>query len=201
LWVAGGVALLVVGLVVWLLTGRGDDTAAAANARAALEAAGCTLRIVPGVANTPNHADMPTQDGTSTRWNTYPPTSGPHYGGTAIYGAYKDSLNQAQVVHNLEHGAVFIQYGSKVPDGTVQQLEDFYQRHQNGTLLAPLPDLGRKVALGAWNFPSTTGGAKGDGVLATCTEFDEAAFAAFSDAFQFKGPERFPADSLLPGRN
>ena len=37
--------------------------------------------------------------------------------------------------------------------------------------------------------------------LAKCTSFDEDAFAAFFDAFQFQGPERFPADTLLPGRN
>ena len=35
--------------------------------------------------------------------------------------------------------------------------------------------------------------------LATCTAFDETAFDAFFDSFQFKGRERFPADSLLPG--
>ena len=160
-WVVGGLALLAVGVVVWLLAGRGDDTAAAGDARVALEAAGCTLRIVPGVANISDHSDMPTPDGTSTKWNTYPPTSGPHYGVPAIYGAYTDPLNQAQVVHNLEHGAVFIQYGSKVSDDTVQQLEDFYERHQNGTVLAPLPDLGEKIALGAWNYPSTTVDAEG----------------------------------------
>ena len=37
--------------------------------------------------------------------------------------------------------------------------------------------------------------------LAKCTEFDETAFAAFFDAYQFQGPERFPPDSLLPGRS
>jgi hypothetical protein len=34
-----------------------------------------------------------------------------------------------------------------------------------------------------------------------CGAFDEDAFAAFLDAYQFQGPERFPADQLLPGRN
>ena len=29
----------------------------------------------------------------------------------------------------------------------------------------------------------------------------ETAFAAFFDAYQFQGPERFPPDSLLPGRS
>jgi hypothetical protein len=33
-----------------------------------------------------------------------------------------------------------------------------------------------------------------------CTKFDDNAFSAFFDEFQFKGPERFPPDTLLPGQ-
>ena len=38
-------------------------------------------------------------------------------------------------------------------------------------------------------------------VAETVTAFDEDAFVAFFDAYQFKGPERFPPDTLLPGRS
>lgn len=100
-------------------------------------------------------------------------------------------------MHNLEHGAVFIQYGRDVPEETVSELQGFYDGHQAGTLLAPLPRLGDEIALGAWTF---TGG-KGTAYLATCTSYDEAAFAAFFDAFQFHGPERFDRASMLPGRS
>ena len=103
------------------------------------------------------------------------------------------------LVHNLEHGGVFIQYGEDVPEATVRQLQAFYADHDRGTLLSPLPRLGKQIALGAWVTPSDDKPDEGKGYLMKCTRFDEAAFAAFLEEFQYKGPERFPADSLLPG--
>ena len=116
----------------------------------------------------------------------------------AIWGAYTTPLNQAQVVHNLEHGGIFIQYGKDVPQATIDQLKTFYDSHLNATLLAPLPSLGSKIALGVWTTPANSPNS-GTAYLAKCTSFDDAAYAAFFKAFQFKGPERFPASTLTPG--
>ena len=116
----------------------------------------------------------------------------------AIWGAYTDPLNPAQFVHNLEHGGIFIQYGKDVSAATIAELTAFYAKHVNGTLLAPLPSLGSKIALGAWTTGASASG-NGTARLAICSTFDQAAFAAFFAAYQFKGPERFPATSLLPG--
>jgi hypothetical protein len=84
-----------------------------------------------------------------------------------------------------------------VPDATVAQLLAFYGDHRNGTVLAPYPKLGSSIALGAW----VSDGEEGNGYLAKCRRFDEDAFSTFFSAFQFKGPERFPESSLLPGGN
>lgn len=189
-------ALLAAGVGLWLLVGRSDSGAATDDARAVLEAAGCELKIVDAPGNTSDHSVDPT--GSSPEWNTDPPTGGPHTGATAFYGAFNEPVNQAQLVHNLEHGAVFIQYGSDVSEETVAQLRGFYDDHRNGTLLAPYPKLGKTIALGAWNADS--GDYESDkGVLATCTSFDEKAFAAYFSAFQFKGPERLPPSQMAPG--
>ena len=59
-----------------------------------------------------------TPGGTSKKWNTDPPTSGPHYQSAAIR-CVPEPLFPAQLVHNLEHGAIFIQYGKDVPAATV----------------------------------------------------------------------------------
>ena len=75
----------------------------------------------------------------------------------------------------------------------------FYGQHLNGTILAPLPKLGDKIAMGVWTTSSPTSPNTGTAYLAKCTSFDEAGFAAFFDAYQFKGPERFPANTLTPG--
>ena len=135
------------------------------------------------------------------KWNTDPPTSGPHYEVPAVYGEYDTPLKPAQFVHNLEHGAVFVLYGPKVPAATVQQLSDFYNEDTTGMLLAPYPKLGDKIALGAWTVPDDfePGGTNGTAYLATCTKFDEDAFSTFRDELRFRGPERFPPDSLQPG--
>lgn len=186
------VAVLAVGLAVGL--GGGDDSP---DARAALEAAGCTLTEVEAL---PGTHTITTPDGTSDEWNTDPPTSGPHFDATSIWGSYAEPVNQAQLVHNLEHGGVPIQYGNEVPPSTVQQLERFVQENPRGTVLAPYPSLGSQIALGAWVTPDASKPAEGTAYLAKCTAFDAAAFQAFLDAYQFQGPERFPADTLLPGR-
>ena len=90
-------------------------------------------------------------------------------------------------VHNLEHGGIVVQWGSKVAPATVEQLRSFWQESPNGMLMAPLPKLGGKIALTAWTN------------LATCSAFDETGFKAFRDAYRGKGPERFPVSQLTPG--
>ena len=137
-------------------------------------------------------------DGSAQRRLTHKP-NGPHYQVPAIWGSYTDPLFPAQVVHNLEHGGIFIQYGPAVPKATLAQLQAFYNDHQNGTLLAPLPSLGAKIALGAWVTANASTPDVGVAHLAKCTRFDEKAFAAFFDNYQFQGPERFPASTLTPG--
>ena len=142
-----------------------------------------------------------TPTGTSPLWNTNPPTSGPHYEIPAVYGSYTAPLNLAQLVHNLEHGGIYILYGPGVPDATVAQLQSFYDNHTRGTILAPLPSLGNKIAHGAWTTKDANDPTNGTAHLAKCTSFDEKAFGTFFDDFQFQGPERFPPNTLLPGHN
>ena len=102
-------------------------------------------------------------------------------------------------MHNLEHGGIYILYGNKVPQATVSELRTFYDKHLNGTILAPLPRLGNKVALGAWTTNSASQPNNGIARLVKCTTFNEKAYAAFFSAYQGKGPERFPLSTLQPG--
>lgn len=194
-------ALVVVALVlgVVLFTGGDDGSDGVAEVRAALTAANCTLQSEP--AKPGDHtAEI---DATSDpKWNTDPPTSGPHFNPAAIFGIYDTPVNIAQAVHNLEHGGVYIFYGDEVPEATVVQLQAFYDEDKTGLLVAPMPKLGDTIALGAWVTPDPRPGSVGEGGqghLAKCTEFDENAFSAFRDSFRFRGPERFPPEQLEPG--
>jgi hypothetical protein len=189
---AGLVALAVVLGAIFLLRGGDDDLATR------MEAAGCELQTAP--AQPGDHtAEL---DATSDpKWNTDPPTSGPHHPAPAVYGEYDSPLKIAQVVHNLEHGAMYVLYGRDVPEATVAQLREFYADDRRGMLLAPRPTLGDKIALGAWTVPDDfqPGDTDGTAYLATCTAYDEGAFEAFRDDLRFRGPERFDPDDLQPG--
>ena len=207
LLVLGAIALtaVVVAGGFFLLGSGGGSGSSSDDARAALTSAGCNLEVKAAALNSSDHSDSPDPDKTSAKWNTDPPTSGPHYGVTLIYGSYTEPVQLSRVLHNLEHGAVYVLYGDDVPDSTVAQLQTFYNAHKNGTILAPYPKLGDKIAMGAWladGLPEASSD-RGSGVLATCTKFDEAAFDAYFDAFQFKGPESAfigPSD-MRPGQN
>jgi Protein of unknown function (DUF3105) len=177
-------AIVIVAVVAVVLT-RGDDSSGSAltpTAAAALSDAGCTYRRYPSE----GRGHVSSLDA-SVKYKTFPPTSGTHYQYPLVWNRYSQSVPLVAEVHNLEHGGIIIQYGSKVPRATVDKLIAFYDSSPNAMLLAPLPKLGNKIAITAWTR------------LATCTRFDEAAFAAFRDAFRGKGPERFPVSSLTPG--
>jgi Protein of unknown function (DUF3105) len=188
---AASLAALIVVLVLAALS-LGGGRPSEGDARSALTDAGCTFRAAPALAG--DHSVEQPGD-TAKVWNTDPPTSGPHYGIPAIFGIYDEPLEIARVVHNLEHGGIFILYGDDVPEATVDQLRSFYDDHQTGTIMAPLPSLGKQFALGAW----VSDGVGGNGYLAKCEKFDEDALSTFFHGFQFQGPERFEPSQLQPG--
>jgi hypothetical protein len=191
----GGGALAGVAAVaaLFFLVGSGGGGVDEAAVRAKLVAAGCRLQAVPADEGADHSVTDP--GGSSGQWNTDPPTNGPHFIQAAIFGEYDEPLEAARVVHNLEHGGVFIQYGDDVPEETVTRLKEFYSDNKTGTIMAPLPRLGDEFALGAW----VAEGAEPRGYVARCTAFDEAAVSSFFDEFQFRGPERFDPANLRPG--
>jgi hypothetical protein len=186
--VAAVVAGAVVGFVVLGGGSSADET---------LRAAGCTIEKKPAMGR--QHVQQLAKGFT---YNTFPPTSGPHYPVPATWDVYTEPVEQFRLVHNLEHGGVIVQYGSDVPESAVAQIREWYLDDPNGIIVAPLPALKDKIALAAWTSPDAAPGQEagpGQGVLAKCASFDAAAFDAFKDTYGFRGPERFPRDSLQPG--
>jgi hypothetical protein len=111
---AAGLALVVVVAVGAVVAFGGGSTSAAV----AFDKASCTLLEKPALRGV--HS-ITTPTGTSPLWNTNPPTSGPHYEIPAVWGAYSEPVNMAQLVHNLEHGGIYILYGPRVPASTVAE--------------------------------------------------------------------------------
>jgi hypothetical protein len=139
------------------------------------------------------------------QYNSFPPTSGPHYPpgpkAPAVWNIYDSPVDEIALVHNLEHGGIVVQYGSKVPQAAVAQIAQWYQASPLGMVVAPLPPLGHmhakapadaesRIFITAWTH------------VATCSGFDESAFSKFRDAYRGPGgdaPEKFPLEALQPG--
>ena len=200
LWVILAAVLVlaaVTGAAAFFLVG-GDDSKSKSVAQA-MRDAGCTYRVFDGVPAGPH---IPNPAATPKAWNSFPPTSGPHYAQWVIWGEYDEPVRLAQAVHNLEHGGIVMYYGSDVPDEEITKLRSFYRSDPTAMLLSPLPRLGDKIAVTAWYAPTKDGRAVVDesqGILAECTQFDQNAFESFRDAYRFQGPERIPPESLQPG--
>jgi len=136
------------------------------------------------------------------KYNTFPPTTGPHFPTPAPYDFYSQPIQQYRLLHNLEHGSIVVQYGSGVSEGTVAQIRDWYLGDPEGIIVAPLPALKDKVVLEAWTAPDAAPGqtpGPGQGIVARCPGFDQDVFDKFTDTYGFRGPERFPRNSLTPG--
>jgi hypothetical protein len=182
---SGIVALVVVVLIVALGGGGSGNAKAAASA---LAAAGCQYKSYPIQPRTPHYTSL--NPSPPPHWNSYPPTSGLHFYQWVLWGDYTEPVPLIKEVHNLEHGGVIIQYGSKVGKSDITQINALWQKDPNAMLVAPLPNLGAKIALTSW------------GQWAECTHFNENAFKKFISAFRDHAPESgvFPKSALQPGQ-
>jgi hypothetical protein len=116
-------------------------------------------------------------------YNSNPPTSGPHFADPARWGVHDQPLPDEQVVHNLEHGGIVVQYNC--PDGCadlVAQLRDLVSGYRSKVLLAPRPnaDVKCRVTLTAWTWMDCLDG------------FDAERINAFIRAHKDRGPELVP---------
>jgi hypothetical protein len=206
--VAAGVLLALVAVGVGIALGvRGGG--GGGDATTELAAAGCAFHTV--ASQVPYKAPGDTGDGAAHfaqlpkgfKYNTFPPSQGPHNPQPLLFGIYDRPVSQFHLVHNLEHGGIGVQYGDKVPEAVVQQIRDWYALDPNGLVVAPLPALGNKIALTAWNENGGTSDIevyeKSVGRIATCPTFDETAFSAFRDAYRANAIEPYSLDLLRPG--
>jgi Protein of unknown function (DUF3105) len=196
--VAGGIVLVagVAGALAFTL-GRGGGDA---------EAGVCEIQTFPS-----QGSDHVTKLPKDYKPNSYPRTSGPHHAQTHVFGEYDEPVAELNLVHNLEHGGVAIQYGNEVPEAAIARLVDWYRTDPRGLILAPLPDnkkaaeLQDSIVLSAWvaeledEDDPTSDIVKQEGVVGICSTFDRDDFDAFRDDYLAKGPERFELDQLQPG--
>jgi Protein of unknown function (DUF3105) len=184
--VAVGAGLIAVAALVF--AGRGKTARSDGEVSAAMQKAGCTLKRYPALDR--GHFTDINERG---KYNSFPPTTGPHYHAPVNWGAYTAPLVQTQVLHNLEHGGIAIQFGDRVPEDAIRLTYAFFRQDPDRLVVAPLPALHARIALTAWTVPDFDPGERperGSGHLASCSHFDRTAFEAFVGAYRGRGPEQ-----------
>jgi hypothetical protein len=175
LMIGAGIAAVAAVLALIFFSGVLNTPATGPTANAANE--GCTpVQSFPSQGQAhiqPNQTHPP--------YSSNPPTSGWHWDEARGAGIFTAPQVQEQLVHDLEHGFIVIQYNN-LPAADVQRLATLVQRDRYHTILAPYSGLAEsvRVALTAWTK------------LQTCTGVDEKAIAAFVNAYRDQGPEKVP---------
>lgn len=134
--------------------------------------------------------------GTSGKdYNSNPPTSGNHWGEPAKGGVYENSLPDEQLIHNLEHGFIWISYmpltqpeeassgaGLKrgISESDKKTLEEMVKKDDWKMVLAPRDKNESMIAVAAW------------GRLLKLDNLDLAKIREFIKLYRNRGPEKTP---------
>ncbi len=110
-------------------------------------------------------------------YNSNPPTSGPHYAQPAQGGVHAEPVADETLVHNLEHGYVWISYSpDKLDKASIDKLESLVRSYPK-TILTPRPQNDNPIVLASW------------GRLLRLATLDEAQARSFIENNRFKAPE------------
>lgn len=117
-------------------------------------------------------------------YTSNPPTSGPHYGQTARSGFREEEIFDQHIIHNLEHGDVWIAYHPRVSDEVKQALKQFAAAK---VIITPREANDSDIALVAWGRLDTFD-VQND--LVSIERIED-----FIKRYTNKGPERVPGAS------
>lgn len=112
-------------------------------------------------------------------YNSNPPSSGWHYASPARGGFYDEPLPDERVIHNLEHGEIWIAYHPDVSDETKDVLESFAGRY---VVVSPRRENNGDISLVAWGRVDTFD--IENGIV------DEGRIRDFIKRYDNRGPER-----------
>ena len=156
------VILAVLGLGYWLFTSSNKSQNA----------------TLPGTAYTLLAASHITEGSTDhTPYNSNPPSSGEHWPVAANWGVYDTTQPDERLVHNLEHGGIWISYKPSVDADTVAKLRDFAKRYHL-VIVEPREKDDGNIAFVSWGY------------VENFNQYDESAMVKFIEAHYNKGPEK-----------
>ena|SRR3989344_7539589 len=115
-------------------------------------------------------------------YNSNPPTSGWHHSNPAEWGIYKEELPDETLLHNLEHGGIWISYKPDVSDEMKQKSEGLYEKYGRKIIVTPRSKNDTDIALAAWTRLDKF----------NVNEYSDERVEKFIKAFRNKGPEFVP---------
>lgn len=119
-------------------------------------------------------------EGTKIEYKTNPPSSGAHYQSPARWGVYGSALPDEALVHNLEHGGVWISYKSDISLDEIKKLEDLVKSYRSKVILTPREANDKNIALVSW------------GRVYKLDTFNEEAIKNYILKYKNTGPEIVP---------
>lgn len=121
------------------------------------------------------------QSGTpGSGYNSNPPSSGPHWQGSAKNGIYDKELADEQLIHSLEHGYIWISYKSDAPDDVKNKLKEIAENDSWKIVLEPRDKNDTMIALVGWAR------------VLNLDNLDEKRIKDFISTYRNRGPEKTP---------
>lgn len=113
-------------------------------------------------------------------YNSNPPASGWHYGTTSPWGFHNEELPDELVIHNLEHGGIWITYKSADDTEVVDRLLALSRRFPRKIIITLRTKNDSRIAVVAWDH------------VVKLDHYDEQQIIDFINRFKNKGPEFVP---------
>ncbi|GAB4575918.1 MAG: hypothetical protein Kow0077_29810 [Anaerolineae bacterium] len=113
-------------------------------------------------------------------YNSNPPTSGWHYPQDSRLGVFTDGLPDETLVHNLEHGHVWLSYRDADDQEALDLLSSLQRTYPNHVIVTYRPANDSRIAAAAW------------GRLLTLDELDADQLHAFIQRYRERAPENIP---------
>jgi hypothetical protein len=157
---------------------------------AAAKAAGCDLRLH---LKDEGHEHIPVGSKPPS-YKTNPPTSGAHVEPPyqQADGAYRETPEEIDYVHSLEHGRMEIQYSPDLPEQGQLALKGLYDTMYGATLLFPNDKMPYEVAATTWTNLLGCTTYKGAATLDAIRAFGKATWGKYggepAEYFPFTGP-------------
>lgn len=137
-----------------------------------------STRPKPGVEYPNQGTDHLARGAPHPPYNSNPPTSGWHDPSPAPWGFYTNEIADEILVHNLEHGGIWISYRDPRDQEVIDKLAELIKRFPSKVIVTQRPKNDSRISVAAWTR------------LLKLEQYDEKQMLEFIKAHRNRGPER-----------